>query len=171
MSSVVTARKRDGMVKATAILIVAVLVGVLVGQVLPWLRDRLVVNAVQAQALPPATEVTPPLDDHRTPADEPKPQPVVSRPQPGADIIDSIGMKFKRIPSGTFNMPALQGYVPLKALADSPNPMCTTQLTGAYMWVTLGPVKDYDSLLRKIDFGKVTTHNPGSRLIYIESGR
>jgi formylglycine-generating enzyme required for sulfatase activity len=65
--------------------------------------------------------------------------------------------------------PAIQAKV--KALADAPNPMCQTHLTGDYMWVTLGPVKDYDALLRKIDFGRVTTHRPESRLIYVESGQ
>ena len=66
--------------------------------------------------------------------------------------------------------PAIEARV--KALADSPTPLCKVDRSGEYMWVTLSPVSsDLDKIARKIDFGKITAIHTDLRLIYVESGR
>jgi hypothetical protein len=60
----------------------------------------------------------------------------------------------------------------VKALADSPMPMCKANRSGEYMWVTLSPVEgEPEKIARKIDFGKIISVYTDRRLIYVESGR
>ena len=66
--------------------------------------------------------------------------------------------------------PAIEARV--KALADSPTPLCRSNRSGEYMWVTLRPVEgDPEKIARKIDFGKITAVHTNQRLIYVESGK
>jgi formylglycine-generating enzyme required for sulfatase activity len=67
--------------------------------------------------------------------------------------------------------PALEAQI--KALADSPNPMCKSRRQGDYLWVTLGPVNvDTATFARKIRFGKIVAVHPGHPgLIYVETGK
>ena len=128
-----TARKRDGRVKAVFVLCLAMFLGVLVGLTVPRLGSRPAADVQQAQAQPPATEFTTPPDDHPAPVDESKPQPVVSRPQPGQDITNSIGMKFKRIKSGTFSMPAPTGCLPYLGIPAQTVPFREPFYMGVYL--------------------------------------
>jgi HEAT repeat protein len=60
----------------------------------------------------------------------------------------------------------------LKALADSPKPMCKSRRQGEYMWVTLGPISvDPATFARKIDFGRIIAVHSEKRLIYVDSGK